>query len=192
MFTIAQELGSKYSLFYNGPKCGASAPDHMHFQASKKDLMPIEREIDFIYNNSKELVNKNFTKVFAVNNYLRKLFLIETDDINSGLDSFIKLYNFIKESISTEEEPLLNIIATYSDRWRIFVFPRKAHRPTQYFLDGDEKILLSPASVDFGGLMITPREEDFLKIRKEDLIDIFAQTTISDNTFATVIHKYSG
>jgi ATP adenylyltransferase/5',5'''-P-1,P-4-tetraphosphate phosphorylase II len=192
MFSIVKELGSEYSLFYNGPKCGASAPDHMHFQASKKDLMPIETELDFIDNNSEELVNTNSTKVLAVTNYLRKLFLIETNDINSGVAEFQKLYNFIKDATLADDEPLLNIVATYSDKWRIYVFPRKVHRPTQYFLDGDEKILLSPASVDFGGLMITPREEDFLKITKDDLIDIFAQTTISEKTFTALVHKYSG
>ena len=192
MFTIVKELGCEYSLFYNGPKCGASAPDHMHFQASKKNVMPIETEIDYIYKNSKTLVDTNSTKVLAVTNYLRNLFLIETNDIGSGVREFQKLYSYIKEAVSSEEEPLLNIVATYSDKWRVYVFPRKVHRPKQYFLDGDEKILLSPASVDFGGLMITPREEDFNKITKEDLIDIFAQTTIDEKKVTIVIQKYDG
>ena len=73
-------------------------------------------------------------------------------------------------------EPMLNILASYSsDEWIIHFIPRKLHRPTQFFAGGDDKILLSPASVDMGGVIITPREEDFVKICKSDLTDIFSQ-----------------
>lgn len=190
MLNISKELSDGYSIFYNGPKCGASAPDHMHFQASLKDKMPVEKELEYIYENSTELLSNEKIRVVAVTNYIRNLFVIESDDKIAIHKEFQKLYNAIKEKTSSDEEPLMNITATYSDKWRIFIFPRKAHRPTQFFAEGNDKILLSPAAVDFGGLLITPREEDFEKISKKDIIDIFKQTSIDEILTTSISEKY--
>lgn len=35
----------RFTLFYNGPRCGASAPDHAHFQAVTRGVMPLDREV---------------------------------------------------------------------------------------------------------------------------------------------------
>lgn len=192
MLNISEKLSERYILFYNGPKCGASAPDHMHFQASFKNMMPVEKELVYIYEHSKELLNNEKIRVLAVTNYLRNFFLIESDDKILAEEEFQKLYNSIKETTSSDDEPLMNIIVTYSDKWRIYIFPRKAHRPKQFFAKGEGKILLSPAAVDFGGLLITPREEDFEKISKEDIIDIFKQTTVDETTIKKISLKYCG
>ncbi|MCF6269415.1 MAG: DUF4922 domain-containing protein [Melioribacteraceae bacterium] len=190
MLNTSKELGERYTAFYNGPKCGASAPDHMHFQASLKNIMPVENELNYIYEHSIELLNDEKVRVAAVINYLRNFFIIETDDKTLANEEFQKLYNSIKEITSSDEEPLMNIIAAYSDRWRIYIFPRKAHRPKQFFAEGEDKILLSPAAVDFGGLLITPRKEDFEKITKENIIDIFKQTSVDETTIEKISAKY--
>lgn len=79
---------------------------------------------------------------------------------------------------------MMNIISTYSDnKWRLVIFPRMKHRPDCYFKNGNDQILLSPASVDFGGVLITPREEDFDKITKDDIVKIFRQVSISPEIF---------
>ena len=78
-------------------------------------------------------------------------------------------------------EPMLNILASYSDNtWIIHVIPRKLHRPACYFAEGKDKILLSPASVDIGGVFITPREEDYDKITSADISGIFMQICLTD------------
>ena len=192
MLKIAKELGDEYTIFYNGPKCGASAPDHMHFQASLKNMMPVEKEYDYIHEHSKELLNNEKIRVVAVTKYLRNCFLIESDNKILTEEEFQKLYNSIKKITTSEEEPLMNIIVTYSDKWRVFIFPRKAHRPKQFFAEGETKILLSPAAVDFGGLLITPREEDFIKILKEDIVDIFEQTTVDEIMVEKISEQYCG
>jgi hypothetical protein len=84
----------------------------------------------------------------------------------------------------------MNIIVSFDESWRVYIFPRKAHRPKEFFLEGDDKILLSPAAVDFGGLLITPREEDFDKLTKENIINIFKQTTCDDATIERIIKNY--
>jgi hypothetical protein len=81
----------------------------------------------------------------------------------------------------SKEEPLLNIIALFDDNnWKVFIFPRKAHRPKQFFAEDDSKLLISPASVDMAGLLITPRKEDFEKLTREDLEDIYSQVLFSN------------
>ena len=45
MLALAREFEG-YTLFYNGPKCGASAPDHHHFQVAPRGLMPLEVQVD--------------------------------------------------------------------------------------------------------------------------------------------------
>lgn len=190
MLNIAKELGEKYTLFYNGPQCGASAPDHMHFQAAPNNAMPVEQEVNYLLKDSDLLFRSNSISVYAVSNYLRNLFLIESDNFASIIEEFNKLYSSIKTMTNNELEPLMNIIVTFNEVWRVFVFPRKAHRPREFFLEGEEKILLSPAAVDFGGLLITPREEDFNKLTKENIINVFQQTSTDDVVFHKIINNY--
>ncbi len=190
MLSIAKKLGDNYSLFYNGPKCGASAPDHMHFQASPKNEMPIEQEINSLINCSEVVLKNDLVLVYSISNYLRNFFLIESDNNIAVQHEFTKLYSSIQKVNGVDNEPLLNIIVSFDKVWRVFIFPRKAHRPKEYFLEGSKKILLSPAAVDFGGLLITPRKEDFNKIEKEDIINIFEQTSVEEKLVQKIIEKY--
>ncbi|MBU0475603.1 MAG: DUF4922 domain-containing protein [Bacteroidetes bacterium] len=190
MLAIAKELGEKYTLFYNGPQCGASAPDHMHFQASPKNAMPIENQTEYLNKSSENIFQNDVVTVSAITHYLRNLFLLESKNIEQLTTEFQKLYSSIKETTNSDLEPLMNIIVTFDESWRVYIFPRKAHRPKEFFLEGADKILLSPAAVDFGGLLITPREEDFDKITKEDIISIFQQTTCDDATIERIIKHY--
>ncbi len=190
MLYIAKKIGDNYSVFYNGPKCGASAPDHMHFQASPKNEIPVEKEINYLLDSS-EIISKNdLVSVYAISNYLRNFFLIESDNNIAIQNEFVKLYTAIQEQTRADYEPILNIIVSFDEVWRVFIFPRKAHRPKEYFLEGSKKILVSPAAVDFGGLLITPRKEDFDKINRQDIINIFAQTAVDKKSFQEIISKY--
>lgn len=191
LLEITKELGERYTLFYNGPKCGASAPDHMHFQACPNGSIPAESEINLLKNDKNKLVSKEKVEVFAISEYLRNLFVIESSDRKLAVQEFEKLYDFMKTETNSAEEPLMNIIVSYNEKWKILVFPRKAHRPKQFFEEGSSKILLSPAAVDFGGLLITPREEDFYKLTANDIEDIFEQTTIDIKIFKRIIEQYN-
>jgi hypothetical protein len=94
-------------------------------------------------------------------------------------DSFFERFYHIQPD---KPEPMLNILAYYNiDEWIIHLIPRKMHRPYQFFAEGENQILLSPASVDLGGVVITPREEDFNKITASDIKDIFSQVCIDEN-----------
>lgn len=185
LLNISKDLGSSLTIFYNGPKCGASAPDHMHFQAVIKNRMPIELEFDKILETkSNSIFNNGKIKVRFFENYLRHFISFESDNKGELLVAFKTLIKAFRMISLPKDEPLVNIISNYREKkWCVFIFPRRTHRPSQYYADNERQLLISPAAVDMGGLIITPREEDFNKIKKDDVIDIFRQVTITKEYF---------
>lgn len=183
MLLISSMLGKDYSVFYNGPRCGASAPDHIHFQAGNFAFMKIDSEFENISKAYGKIVYKDPDLITtAVSGCLRNFISIESNNISSVKAEFQKVYNLLSKD-EPGEEPMMNIICTYNERWRLLVFPRSQHRPSYFFEEGEHKMLISPAAVDLGGVLIFPREEDFNKLTKELVIDIFRQVTFSDDKF---------
>ena len=91
-----------------------------------------------------------------------------------------------------DEEPMLNILGFYTDGvWTIHVFPRARHRPSFYFKEGDEKLLFSPAAVELGGICTTPREQDFEKVTREQIVEMFHEVSVSAERFATITDTLS-
>jgi hypothetical protein len=89
-------------------------------------------------------------------------------------------------------EPMMNVLCTFANgKWIIHLFPRKAHRPSQFFEEGNRQILISPGSVDFGGVFITPRREDFDKFTKEDIVDVLSQVCLDQEPFQELTDKIS-
>ncbi len=179
MLSLARELPG-FVIFYNGPKCGASAPDHFHFQAGNKNFMPVEEEFK-VHPHASLLLDSKGLRVFCVDDYLRKTLVLEGDDGIEMEAWFSKFYNLLDALQGNGEEPMLNILCSWENGlWRLFIFPRQGHRPRQFYAQGDEQIVFSPASVDFGGVLITPREEDYLKLDRDLIEDVFKQVTLND------------
>ncbi|RKE00025.1 DUF4922 domain-containing protein [Marinifilum flexuosum] len=189
MLSLVKDMQG-YTLFYNGPKCGASAPDHMHFQGGNKGFMPVEEECFALKDKADLLVKSEEIEVCAFNHYLRKMISVETTNTEELIAVVSKFYNAFAAMQAEEKEPMLNVICSYVDgKYMMHLFPRKLHRPTQYFAEGDDQILISPASVDFGGVFITPRREDFEKITAEDIEDIFKQVCVDEDVFSLLCEK---
>jgi hypothetical protein len=104
---------------------------------------------------------------------------------------FDKLYRVYSSVTGNNEEPLLNIVCAYGEEfgWVIIVFLRDKHRSSHYFAEGDEKILLSAASIDLGGVCITPLEKDFEKMTKEKLTEILSEVSLNKNSFELIKQK---
>lgn len=185
MLNFSRDLQKYYTVFYNGPKCGASAPDHLHFQAGDKGFMPIDSEYnDIKLKYGEELFSSENLSVYAVDKYLRRFFSFESANKESVLKAFDLFYSVLEKIYPAGEEPMMNVLSSYEDnKWRVVVFPRAKHRPSYYFAEGDENILLSPASVDMGGVLITPLEKDFVKITHDNITDIFRQVTMINEYF---------
>ena len=152
MLDLAQELDN-FTIFYNGPKCGASAPDHFHFQAGNKGFLPIEN-------------NRNWNTI-----------RIESKNKQEILQRFLQIYDSLPLQ-PNDSEPMMNILTWFkSPMWTTCIFPRKKHRPACYSAEGDDNLLISLAAVDMGGVLITPLEKDFDKITAENIAYILEEVT---------------
>ncbi len=171
------------ALFYNAPNCGASAPDHMHFQAGNRGFMPIEEDIAKLKANfGKVLMKDGDIELTAVADGLRRFYVLESDSKEKLEEMAAEAFQILRE-LQNGTEPMINMLSYYKNGWQVLLFPRDKHRPWQYFEEGEKNILLSPASVDMGGALITPLEKDFQKISREDIEDIFSQITFSAEHF---------
>lgn len=169
--------------FYNAAKCGASAPDHLHFQAGNQGFVPIEDDFDALrHKYGQELLNTPELTLTAINDGLRRFVVLESFDLNQLQKAFIPIYDFMLKHGNTNDA-MLNIVSWYNDEWRVMIFLREKHRPWQFFEEGEKNILLSPASVDMGGTLITPLEKDFSKITKDDVADILNQVSLNPDSF---------
>lgn len=183
MLDLAQQL-TDYTIFYNGPKCGASAPDHAHFQAGNKGFMPIEQSWRELV--AGKVADYGQTTLWHLNDTPRTTLVIESADRKTA----IKLFDIVYHSLDIqpgEDEPMMNVLGMYeAGKWIVFIFPRAKHRPACYTAEGDANLLSSPASVDLGGVFITPVEKDFIKITAEDIAQILGEVCLSPTDFQKV------
>ena len=155
MLALAKDLPT-YTIFYNGPQCGASAPDHMHFQAGTRRFMPIEQEWQERIGEHLAVCGQARLHIMA-NDPRNTLVMIAEDEADA-----VSLFEKICESLP---KPMINVLCYYeNNQWFTFIFPRTKHRPACYFASGDEQMIISPASVDIGGVFITAREQDFERL----------------------------
>lgn len=186
MMAIAKDL-PWFTLFYNGPKCGASAPDHMHFQAGNRGFLGFET--DYLAADKKEVISNAGATLSLLSGLANAAFLIEAVEIDAATELFVTLYNAL-EIPEGEEEPMLNILCWSEEgKWKVAVFPRRKHRPACYSAEGDANILISPASVDMGGVFITPLEKDFKKITADDLEQILDEVCLDQSGVEKILNN---
>ncbi len=189
LFDIAKDLDSLYTIFYNGAKCGASAPDHFHFQACPSGILPIEL-LTAIANRRKILGEYSHTSIKLIRNIGRTCLLLEGKEKDGFIKCVQTIIDSLKKISGKDEEPMVNILLLRLDGlWRMFIFPRTLHRPSMFFVNGEAKMIISPASVDMSGLIITPREEDFIKLKKEDIKEIYREVSMPEEVITKIISR---
>lgn len=185
MLALAEYM-SDCVIFYNGPKCGASAPDHVHFQAGNKGFLPIEKEWK---NHIDETISKTENVSLFSINYGFPAFVIQANEKHSGTKMFEKIYNNL-EIKDEETEPMMNILVWMENKLLVtIIIPRSKHRPDCYYAKGENNMLISPASVDLGGVLITPKEKDFDKITEKDIAKIVSEVCLDTNKFYKIKDK---
>jgi hypothetical protein len=174
-----------YCFIYNGPESGASAPDHLHFQACKKDTLPIDFDYEGMKNEYGTEIVSNALSVFAIDDGIRRMLSIESVSVRHLSKAFKEIYNLYSNISRNHVEPMMNIITSFGEEsgWRVIIFFRKKHRPDAYFKEGDGNILVSPASIDLGGVLITPLEKDFIKIDKDIVSGILGEVALGVEEF---------
>ena len=186
MLKLTKDLSKHYVVLYNGPKCGASAPDHFHFQAGTKSFMPIVDDFHQLKNEYGDLLIENDElTVYGIDDGIRRMVSLESLNSEVLNEVFDKLYEIYSSVSGNNEEPFLNIVSAYEEEfgWSVIVFLREKHRSSHYFAEGDEKILLSAASIDLGGVCITPLEKDFEIMTKEKLTEILSEVALNKESF---------
>jgi ATP adenylyltransferase/5',5'''-P-1,P-4-tetraphosphate phosphorylase II len=180
MLDLAEALDD-FIIFYNGPKCGASAPDHVHFQAGNKGFLPIENE--WKYKKAGKVVDYGKAFLSFLDDAPRATLVIEAESKDDAVGLFKTVYDSMEQK-PDEDEPMMNVLAWYEERkWIVCIFPRELHRPLCYRSEGDANILISPASIDMGGVFITPLEKDFNKITASNIHGILSEVCISTEKF---------
>jgi hypothetical protein len=197
LLSLAHELGSNYFVLYNGPECGASAPDHLHFQACSRELLPIEENLyddepvmteDCDY--CEETARHSF-ELFTLGGCGRSVIIFRggnPDEISHWV------YQVITElSIQTDKtEPLLNIICTYDPKiWTVYLFPRSKHRPAAYHADGENKLTVSPGAIDMAGVVVVPHKEHYDRIDGERLKAIFSEVSMNVEVVNELVDQVS-
>ena len=183
------EAMSSYTVFYNGPQCGASAPDHLHFQAGNNGFMPVES--DFRKGRHTTLLfSEPGIEVWKWEDYLRGIITLRGNERKKLGLIFDRFFTRLSEIQPDRPEPMLNILTEHSlDGWIIHIIPRKLHRPSQFFAPHDDQLMISPAAVDLGGVVIVPREVDFNRISKSDIEDIFRQVCFEESELTGLINE---
>jgi hypothetical protein len=170
LLEIAKALPG-YFVLYNGPECGASAPDHLHFQAGLRAPLPIVKE------------TAGFAEL-GVRNYARNVFLFRASERSRLADKLDGTVEILAEVAGKKPEPLLNVAAFYDkDEWTVFLFPRIKHRPAVYHT-GERTI--SPGTIDLCGIIVAPFEKDYVGVSGTEIAAIYREVTLPDDMFEEV------
>ena len=161
-----------YFLIYNGPECGASAPDHMHFQACAREVFPIEQDA-------------KHAGLF-IPRYGRRVFVLRDTDAVRVAARLERLISVLADITGKRPEPLINIAGFYEAGWTLFVFPRSRHRPHVYETG---ELTVSPATIDLSGVFVVPKSADFDRITADDVLSIFGEVTLGEEAFNSALNQ---
>ena len=184
---LMSDFGSGWTVFYNGPKCGASAPDHLHLQASPSGRMPIEKEI-WEEKRITLMTQVDGVLLYRGRNLGREVVILEGDDSMAVGGALKGFQNALKEILRIDEEPMMNIAGIYEERkWRLVIFPRRKHRPDAFFKKGDGRVVVSPGLIDMGGVLVTPLEKDFERLDAAAVEGIYREVSLEAKTVEKAI-----
>lgn len=199
LLRLARDLGSEFFVLYNGPRCGASAPDHLHFQACSRKLLPIEKDLG--PNDSDDPGSAPHCDACAEGQQNFELFTLEgsarsvvvfRSNRAGVLASWI--YRTLGELAAGDKdaEPMINVVCTY-DRaiWTVYLFPRSKHRPARFFAEGEDQLLVSPGAIDMAGVIVVPEIAHFEKITAEDVQSIYTEVSSNLEDVNSAIERVS-
>ena len=177
-------------VFYNGPKCGASAPDHAHFQAGTSGTLPLQKSWKRLSHHLTKIVSLNDDEdISLIEEYPCPAMLIRSRSQYGDEQLFRRLYEALPQR-DDEVEPMMNIVSwRYRDEYLSVVFLRSKHRPDCYYAEGNEQYIISPGALDMAGLFITPRHEDFERLTPERALSILAEVSLSKAELEQVIDR---
>lgn len=197
LLSLAHDLGSSYFVLYNGPECGASAPDHLHFQACSRELLPIEENL---YEDEPVLAEdcdyceetaKHSFELFTLGGCGRSVIIFRGGNREEIAHWVYQVVNELS-SQTDKTEPLLNIICTYDPRiWTVYLFPRSKHRPSVYYAEGENRLVVSPGAIDMAGVVVVPEREHYDRIDGELMKAIFSEVSMNGEVVNELVDQVS-
>ncbi len=196
LLRLINDLGDGWTVLYNGPKCGASAPDHLHFQIVPSGRLPVEDEIG----DPRRLVPVRRTQgatLYRARGLGRQAIVLVGLDPRAIEEAFRACLEALQDVLSLPDEPMMNIVGfRKGGLFCLTVFPRRKHRPDAFFRSGDDRILLSPAVVEMAGVLVTPAQADFGRLDPGLVEAIFKEVSLEkeilDKAFQAMEHAPSG
>ena len=192
---LAVDLAPDYFALYNGPQCGASAPDHLHFQACSRQLLPIADDLnaeitaDPAHCEICEAGPRDQFELFTMAGCGRSVIVLRGNRLEEVARWF---YRVVEELPRLEGhiEPMMNIICTFErDTFTTFLFPRTKHRPASFFAEGEARLIVSPGAIDMAGVIVTPRREDFMRLDGRRIEAIFAEVSPTDEQVNEILER---
>jgi hypothetical protein len=170
LLRLAAEIGPELAALYNGPRCGASAPDHFHLQASTAALIPILAQLPPLAGGRHRAAHASFG---------RSMLILASPDAAEVQGDMERAMEVLGQLVSAEDEPMFNLLAhVHADRCVAVLFPRRAHRPACYFAEGEDRLAVSPAVLEMAGLLVTTDREHFERIDAATARSIYEEVSV--------------
>ena len=175
LLQMAADLSPEYAVFYNGPACGASAPDHLHFQIVPVSSLPFLQTL-----KTASLVKEiSSVRFYQIDDLDRCVVIMESKKMEALLETFERFLKVTQKTIPIKNEPMMNIFCiSENDICRLVIFLRQKHRPDAYFAAGDKRIFVSPGAIDMAGVMITPLLNDFNRLDSDIIRSIYREVSL--------------
>ncbi|MBA4396808.1 MAG: DUF4922 domain-containing protein [Syntrophus sp. (in: bacteria)] len=185
--SLIRDFSAHFTVLYNGPQSGASAPDHQHFQAAPAGALPVEADIG--ENRALRLLRRmDGVDVFKTVGMGRAILLLKGEKQDRIVSTLLKVIAALRAAVNTVHEPMMNLLGLYrEDQWMILIFPRARHRPEVYYLEGQAQILITPAAVEMGGLFITPLEKDYRVLDAGLVQTIFQDVSVDEEVVSRLV-----
>jgi glycosyltransferase involved in cell wall biosynthesis len=184
LLILAKDLSLDFFVLYNGPACGASAPDHLHFQAVPKNALPFITEINAL--KPKQEISE--IKYYTGAQIGRSVLTLSGSNIDILSERLKRLIKIAQKVMATKSEPMMNVLCYYeNDSWRLTIFLRQKHRPKAFFEKGEKRIFVSPGAIDMAGVIITPMEIDFERLNSDIVGGIYREVTLPDEKMRQIL-----
>ncbi|NTW77854.1 MAG: DUF4922 domain-containing protein, partial [Syntrophaceae bacterium] len=184
LLDITADMSPDFVVFYNGPACGASAPDHLHFQAMPAGLLPLPGA----FPKNFRIIRNSSMQVYRSEETDRAVLVLAGSNKELLLKQFGCLMKAVQNATCVSDEPMINLLCSYENGlWRIMIFFRAKHRPDAFYQEGEQRIFISPGTIDMAGVVITPLEIDFNRLDGQRIRNIYAEVSLSEEMVNKII-----
>jgi glycosyltransferase involved in cell wall biosynthesis len=186
LMNLAKDLTPDFTVFYNGPACGASAPDHLHLQAIPKNSLPFIKT----FNASSPIKEISGVKFYTGEKLDRAVVIMSGKSRESLQGQFDRLIKAAQKILQIDGEPMFNVLCTYEDNtWRLIIFLRQKHRPDAFFYEGEKRIFVSLGAIDMAGVIITPMLADFNRLEASQISSIYREVSLAEDVTNKIIRE---